>query len=204
MSDDIVERIMRAAHTYRLASLANAKEFGAELEALVRAALSERAEAVPTQNPNNCAGCKHKQHPDGGWCYMFRDEPTDVCMKHTARIAAPEASERAEAVQAGEAHLLRHLDVYADKHPSLLVRQLGTALRKRVAAWEAAAVPVEVVQKWQALYRRAFNEACALTNYVEDRPELRRSERNIAAIEAEARALATLQAAEPAAKKEPQ
>jgi hypothetical protein len=36
-------------------------------------------------NPNNCETCKHKSHPDGGWCYMFRREPTEVCMQHTGR-----------------------------------------------------------------------------------------------------------------------
>lgn len=35
-------------------------------------------------NPNNCAGCDHKRHPQGGWCYMFRDEPDRVCLCHTA------------------------------------------------------------------------------------------------------------------------
>lgn len=34
-------------------------------------------------NPNNCATCEHKRNPDGGWCYMFRDEPNDICMQHT-------------------------------------------------------------------------------------------------------------------------
>lgn len=34
---------------------------------------------------NNCATCRHKQHPDGGHCYMFRVEPEGVCMKHTVR-----------------------------------------------------------------------------------------------------------------------
>lgn len=38
-------------------------------------------------NPNNCAACDHKHHPDGGWCYMFRDEPEQVCAKHTARYS---------------------------------------------------------------------------------------------------------------------
>jgi hypothetical protein len=37
-------------------------------------------------NPNNCATCDHKLNPDGGHCYMFRDEPSDVCMQHTARF----------------------------------------------------------------------------------------------------------------------
>lgn len=36
-------------------------------------------------NPNRCETCTHKKHPDGGHCYMFRDEPTDVCMQHTGR-----------------------------------------------------------------------------------------------------------------------
>ncbi len=37
-------------------------------------------------NPNNCAMCDHKLHPDGGWCYMFRNEPEEICMQHTARM----------------------------------------------------------------------------------------------------------------------
>lgn len=36
-------------------------------------------------NPNNCATCDHKRRPDGGHCYMFRNEPTEVCMQHTGR-----------------------------------------------------------------------------------------------------------------------
>lgn len=36
-------------------------------------------------NPNKCSTCDHKRHPDGGHCYMFRDEPSDVCMQHTGR-----------------------------------------------------------------------------------------------------------------------
>lgn len=36
-------------------------------------------------NPNNCSTCDHKHHPQGGWCYAFRNEPTDVCMQHTSR-----------------------------------------------------------------------------------------------------------------------
>lgn len=37
-------------------------------------------------NPNNCKACEHKAHPDGGWCYMFRQEPREVCMQHAARF----------------------------------------------------------------------------------------------------------------------
>jgi hypothetical protein len=41
-------------------------------------------------NPNNCQMCRHKHvvmvdEPHTGHCYMFRDEPTEVCMQHTAR-----------------------------------------------------------------------------------------------------------------------
>lgn len=43
-------------------------------------------------------------------------------------------------------------------------------------------------ERWKLLYRRAINEANGLTNYAEDRPELRSAERRIKAIENEARA----------------
>ena len=33
---------------------------------------------------NNCETCNHKNYPDGGWCYMFREEPITKCMQHTA------------------------------------------------------------------------------------------------------------------------
>lgn len=36
-------------------------------------------------NPNNCGACDHKRNPDGGWCYMFRDEPQATCLQHTMR-----------------------------------------------------------------------------------------------------------------------
>lgn len=36
-------------------------------------------------HPNNCEACDHKQIEHSGWCYMFRDEPTDVCMCHSGR-----------------------------------------------------------------------------------------------------------------------
>ena len=39
-------------------------------------------------NPNNCASCRHKQNPDGGHCYMFRFEPTEMCAQHTSQIHA--------------------------------------------------------------------------------------------------------------------
>ncbi len=33
---------------------------------------------------NNCSTCDHKKHPDGGHCYMFRQEPKWQCQQHTA------------------------------------------------------------------------------------------------------------------------
>lgn len=43
---------------------------------------------------------------------------------------------------------------------------------------------------WKALYRRAFNVAASLSNYVEDRPGLRQAEREMEDIEREAAMLA--------------
>lgn len=65
----------------------------------------------------------------------------------------------------------------------------ATASVAGLADWTTpTAVPQ--ADAWRKLYRRAINEANGLTNYVEDRPELRRAERNLSAIEAEARTLA--------------
>lgn len=36
-------------------------------------------------NPNNCSTCDHKQYPDGGWCYMFKEPVHGACMSHTGR-----------------------------------------------------------------------------------------------------------------------
>lgn len=46
----------------------------------------------------------------------------------------------------------------------------------------------EDAERWLGLYRRAVNVANGLTNYVEERPELRRAERELSAIEADYRA----------------
>ena len=59
---------------------------GIRLDRTVGRPAPERADDG-IRNPNNCASCDHKRHPDGGWCYVFRDEPREVCMQHTARIA---------------------------------------------------------------------------------------------------------------------
>ena len=41
-------------------------------------------------NPNNCETCEYKlsrspDQDDDGHCYMFRDEPQEICMQHTGR-----------------------------------------------------------------------------------------------------------------------
>ena len=41
-------------------------------------------------NPNNCSTCEYKtlkaSGQADGHCYMFREEPTDVCAQHTLRM----------------------------------------------------------------------------------------------------------------------
>ena len=39
-------------------------------------------------NQNKRAACDHKRNPDGGWCYMFRDEPEQICGLHTIQAIA--------------------------------------------------------------------------------------------------------------------
>lgn len=36
-------------------------------------------------NPNNCETCNHINESDGSHCYMFKDEPVDICYQHTGR-----------------------------------------------------------------------------------------------------------------------
>lgn len=40
---------------------------------------------VIESNPNNCETCEHKKHTHDGHCYMFKNEPTEICYVHTAR-----------------------------------------------------------------------------------------------------------------------
>ncbi len=56
-------------------------------------------------------------------------------------------------------------------------------------AQEEARVLREALEQWRSLYRQAINEANGLTNYVEDRPELRSAERKLEAIQIKARAI---------------
>ena len=47
--------------------------------------MSDATRTERLANPNNCATCDHKKQAGEGWCYMFRDEPKDVCFQHTGR-----------------------------------------------------------------------------------------------------------------------
>ncbi len=61
---------------------------------------------------------------------------------------------------------------------------------RRLSAVEAERDALRAgTERWRSLYTRAINEANGLTNYVEDRPELRRAEKQLEAIQREARAI---------------
>lgn len=32
--------------------------------------------------PSDCNNCRHKQHPQGGHCYMFRNKPEGNCAQY--------------------------------------------------------------------------------------------------------------------------
>lgn len=76
-----------------------------------------------------------------------------------------------------------------DTAPNLACKSVQARLAEQWGYVRAQPPQPQAVAGWRGLYRRAINEANGLTNYVEDRPELRRAERNLTAIEAEARAL---------------
>lgn len=81
------------------------------------------------------------------------------------------------------------VQVIAATLESAKVRDLSVGLE--LAVYEQAAQIAALTAErdlWVGLYRRAINEANGLTNYVEDRPELRSAEKRLSAIEAAARA----------------
>jgi hypothetical protein len=63
----------------------------------------------------------------------------------------------------------------------------GQLLAENVAQRAEIAQLREDAERWHMLFLRALNEANGLTNYVEDRPELRSAEKRISAIERDAR-----------------
>ena len=63
------------------------------------AAFSEGFTAAPLQNEaagqaGQCDTCQHKKHPDGGWCYMFKEQPPSAKANQCPQFAgsAPSAS----------------------------------------------------------------------------------------------------------------
>lgn len=73
--------------------------------------------------------------------------------------------------------------------PDPLCQDAAAELR-RLSAVEAERDALRAgTERWRSLYTRAINEANGLTNYVEDRPELRRAEKQLEAIQREARAI---------------
>jgi hypothetical protein len=37
-------------------------------------------------DPNSCETCEYKRiGAEGGWCYMFREQPAPLCMQHQDR-----------------------------------------------------------------------------------------------------------------------
>ena len=88
----------------------------------------------------------------------------------------------------------------------LFMHDDAAMLAYATAALSAQATEVEALradaETWKALYRRALNAANGLTNYVEDRPELSKIERELVAVEAAARA-ALKEQTPPSQQKEP-
>lgn len=72
---------------------------------------------------------------------------------------------------------------------------LHIPMQKYIGEYIKKVEEVEKQTTWQALYKRAINEANGLTNYVEDRPELYSAEKRLSKIEADARDLLTLEQA---------
>ena len=35
---------------------------------------------------SDCTKCMYKNHPDTGWCYMFRNKPSGVCSQYKKQI----------------------------------------------------------------------------------------------------------------------
>ena len=73
--------------------------------------------------------------------------------------------------------------------PIALLMEVNHSDRWKIEYAYSAPEVTRDAERWEKLYRRALNEANGLTNYVEDRPELRMAERRLEAIQADARAM---------------
>jgi DNA repair exonuclease SbcCD ATPase subunit len=108
-------------------------------------------------------------------------------------LRAALAEQEQEPVADDALRLADELDQYlmiVPAHP--LCTNAAAKLRRQHAEITALRAEVERLladaETWKMLYRRAINEANGLTNYVEDRPELRSAERRLTTIEEDARA----------------
>lgn len=104
----------------------------------------------------------------------------------TMRDAGMPLPERINAAIDRIAHGNGHMRVPVEAtDPDIVLGDCRVELESQAA--QIAALTAER-DLWVGLYRRAINEANGLTNYVEDRPELRSAEKRLSAIEAAARA----------------
>lgn len=84
MSDKLYCYVCGEDGTARLIADLHWHGFGVHIDCL--ASLRARLADEQAGNPNNCETCRHKPNGEGGWCYMFRNEPTETCMQHTERV----------------------------------------------------------------------------------------------------------------------
>jgi len=71
---------------------------------------------------SNCDTCGHKETPQGGWCYMFRVEPTETCMIHTEMLKCSKHERETLIMQRDQ--WMKHAQGQADE-----VKHLMAALR---------------------------------------------------------------------------
>ena len=97
-----------------------------------------------------------------------------------------------ERIEAAIGHAIAHDQMRKALWPvQPFAMSLGELLREAASVAELEAEVQRLradAERWRGLYRRAVNEANGLTNYVDDRPELRAAERKLEAIQADARA----------------
>ncbi len=109
---------------------------------------------------------------ESGWCPIESPADMERAAAELRRLAAVEAER--DDLKLALAHTVRLVQDWT---------QSAYAMEAERDALRADS------ERWRSLYARAINEANGLTNYVEDRPELRRAEKQLEAIQREARAI---------------
>ena len=141
---------------------------------------------LPVSAANFYPGVSSNEWVPGYTPAQMRDYARAAIAAHAGNIAAVPAQPVAWLSGDGHPHHISALQTITE-------RRIHGPWQPLYAAPQAVPVPADMAltdDPWRKLYRRAINEANGLTNYVEDRPELRGAERRLAAIEAEARTLA--------------